>query len=311
MPTLTRASTTSCLTFQPRRPRNQNVPVPGFDPITQTWPITLASPLPAITHPVTIDGFTQANTAGRLPLPRPGQLGRAEMADRRRAHRRNVHPDTLAPLPVGTTPPIPYSATAAGSPAGVDRDSWEPATCRSPKPIPGVLAIAFQGADGEEAIPNLIAANDLTGGAGPSITIQTMTVGGVPIGNPTLISSVPNSTVAIDGNNAAGPRDHRRQPDRRGDGAGARRLPRASSADWPIEGFGVGISIPSPTDVGDLIQGNSIGEYLAYPVDSQTGVPLPSPGHGRSRRAGQHARKGSCWARPTRRWAASRPRMPM
>ena len=34
---------------------------------------------------------------------------------------------------------------------------------------------------------------------------------------------------------------------------------------------------PSPTDVGDLIQGNFIGEYLAYPVDPHTGVALPAP----------------------------------
>ena len=44
-----------------------------------------------------------------------------------------------------------------------------------------------------------------------------------------------------------------------------------------IEGFNVGVSIPDPTDVGDLIQGNFIGEYLAYPVDPETGVPLPAP----------------------------------
>ena len=44
-----------------------------------------------------------------------------------------------------------------------------------------------------------------------------------------------------------------------------------------IEGFGVGISIPDPTDVGDLIQGNSIGEYLVYPVDPLTGIALPLP----------------------------------
>ena len=44
-----------------------------------------------------------------------------------------------------------------------------------------------------------------------------------------------------------------------------------------IEGFGVGVSIPDPTDVGDSIQGNFIGPYLAYPVDQVTGDPLPAP----------------------------------
>src|SRR5262245_44072704 len=33
-----------------------NVPVPGFDPGTQTWRITPASPLPTITRSLSIDG---------------------------------------------------------------------------------------------------------------------------------------------------------------------------------------------------------------------------------------------------------------
>ena len=37
-----------------------DVPVPGFDPGTQTWTITLQSPLPAITNTVSIDGYTEA-----------------------------------------------------------------------------------------------------------------------------------------------------------------------------------------------------------------------------------------------------------
>src|SRR5262249_24161329 len=34
---------------------------------------------------------------------------------------------------------------------------------------------------------------------------------------------------------------------------------------------------PAPGDVGDLIQGNFIGMYLIYPVNSNTGAPLPAP----------------------------------
>ena len=44
-----------------------------------------------------------------------------------------------------------------------------------------------------------------------------------------------------------------------------------------IDGFGVGVSVPNPSDVGDLIQGNFIGMYLEYPVDPNTGAALPSP----------------------------------
>ena len=99
---------------------NLNVPVPGFDPITQTWTITLASPLPAITHSVAIDGYTQANL--RVPYRYPDQVTSAVQ---------NLFVDgiptggtftltTSAPLPVGTTPPIPYNATAAQVQAALD-----------------------------------------------------------------------------------------------------------------------------------------------------------------------------------------------
>ena len=43
-----------------------------------------------------------------------------------------------------------------------------------------------------------------------------------------------------------------------------------------ISGFNVGVSVDNPV-VGNLIQGNSIGDYFLYPVDPETGAPLPSP----------------------------------
>ena len=49
-----------------------------------------------------------------------------------------------------------------------------------------------------------------------------------------------------------------------------------------ISGFSVGVSVSALDNsgnpvVGDLIQGNSIGDYFVYPVDPETGSPLPSP----------------------------------
>ena len=41
-----------------------------------------------------------------------------------------------------------------------------------------------------------------------------------------------------------------------------------------IDGFGIGVSVPNPGDVGNLIQGNFIGNYLLYPVDPSTGASL-------------------------------------
>ena len=45
-----------------------NVPVAGFDPVTQTWQITLNSPLPTITHAVSIDGFSAGEPSGSVPV---------------------------------------------------------------------------------------------------------------------------------------------------------------------------------------------------------------------------------------------------
>ena len=58
-----------------------------------------------------------------------------------------------------------------------------------------------------------------------------------------------------------------------------------------ISGFSVGVSVPALDTsrnpvVGDLIQGNSIGDYFTYPVDTDTGTALPSPDNVEFVRAG-------------------------
>ena len=44
-----------------------------------------------------------------------------------------------------------------------------------------------------------------------------------------------------------------------------------------IDGFGVGVSIPGPDDVGDLVQGNFIGQYFLSEFDPTTGAALTGP----------------------------------
>ena len=44
-----------------------------------------------------------------------------------------------------------------------------------------------------------------------------------------------------------------------------------------IDGFGVGVSIPGPGNVGDLVQGNFIGQYFVSQFDPITGAALPAP----------------------------------
>src|SRR5262249_39609796 len=52
-----------------------DVPVPGFDPVTQTWRITPNTPLPAITNTVWLDGYTQAEAG--VPFRYPSQVSLA------------------------------------------------------------------------------------------------------------------------------------------------------------------------------------------------------------------------------------------
>ena len=156
---------------------NLDVPVPGFDPVNQTWTITLDTALPAITSPVTIDGYSEAEVG------------------------------------------VPYRYPAQSS------------------------------------------------------------------STPVLIKSSPNTTPAIDGNNAQA----RVIIDgSQTSGATGFVLDASHSAlrGLIIDGFGVGVgvgvSVPhldasGNPNVGDLIQGNFVGDYFIYPVDPNTGQALPSP----------------------------------
>jgi hypothetical protein len=256
---------------------NLNVPVSGFDPGTQTWEITLASPLPPITRPVDIDGYTEGNVG--VPYRYPDQVSSAvqTLTFTGVPTGGSFTLTTTAPLPAGTTPPIPYSATAAQVQAALN--SLIPAgdVTVSGGPLPStLLTFTFQGAYAGLAIPNLIVTSSLYGGTFQSIDVGTTTVGGVALSAPILISTVPNATAALDGNNA-----QVRIVLNGSQTSGAAGLVLNASDSQirglAIEDFAIGISIPNATNVGDLIQGNAIGRYLAYPVDPNTGTPLPAP----------------------------------
>ena len=89
------------------------IPVPGFDPSTQTWTITLNSPLPAITQTVSIDGYSQAVSG--VPFRYPSEVSSAvqvvTVASTITGGTFTL--STSAPLPQGTTGPIAYNATPA------------------------------------------------------------------------------------------------------------------------------------------------------------------------------------------------------
>src|SRR5208337_3816263 len=88
-----------------------------------------------------------------------------------------------------------------------------------------------------------------------------------------MITSVPNTTAAKNGNNAQG-----RVIIEGNQTVGGAGLEVEAShcviSGLIIDGFDIGVSVPLTTDVGNLIQGNYIGNYLLYPVDPSNGTPL-------------------------------------
>ena len=251
-----------------------NVPVSGFNPNTQTWTITLNSALPAITHAVVIDGFSEANTG--VPFRYTDELVSAvqDVEVNGLPSGGTYTLTTAAPLPAGTTAPIPYNATAAQVQNALALLVGN-ANVTATQLGAGLAAVTFQGAYSGMAIPNLVADySGLTGGTTPSVTIIPTTAGS--LNTPTYITSVPNTVAAIDGDNA----QVRVIIDGSNTSGSTGFVLDASDSiirGLAVEGFGVGISIPDPTNVGDSIQGNFIGPYLAYPVDQGTGDPLPAP----------------------------------
>ena len=93
---------------------------------------------------------------------------------------------------------------------------------------------------------------------------------------PTEITTVPNSTAAINGNNAR----VRVIIDGSASGGGTGFILDASYSmlrGLIIANFAVGVSIPNPTDVGNSIQGDFVGDYFLHPVNPNSGLPLPAP----------------------------------
>jgi hypothetical protein len=253
-----------------------SIPVPGFDPGTQTWTIQLQSPLPPITQTVSIDGYTQANSG--VPFRYPSQVSSAvQTVDLTGVLTGGTFTlSTSSPLPVGTTGPIAFNATADQVQAallGIQGLAGNIVVTGSP----GAYAVTFQGAFGQRAIPDLIGNPNGLVGAFPGMSVATLVPGGVPIGDPTMIFSVPNTTAAKNGNYA-----HVRVIlDGTQTGGGTGVVLNASHcvlSGLIIDGFGIGVSVPSPSDIGNLIQGNFIGNYLLYPVNLQSGTALSGPG---------------------------------
>ena len=179
------------------------VPVPGFDPATQTWRITLQSPLPAITNTVSIDGYSE-RTVG-VPFRYPSQVSLAvqSLTVLGSPTGGSFTLSTLLPLPAGTTVQIPYNANAATVQAALETIIGPGNVTVTGGPAPDTqMTITFGGAYARQTLLNLQWTGNLTGGTNPGLSIETVSVGGTPVGDPVYIQSIPNTVDALQGNNA-------------------------------------------------------------------------------------------------------------
>ena len=175
----TRRRTISSSTSRPRRRRPANVPVPGFDPATQTWRINLPVPsqrsltqfrstgiakLTMVACRFAIQAITPAVQSITIMVVRPaGPLLSAP----------------AFPLPANTTVPIPWNAGAGVVQAALgaivgpgQRDGY-----RGTRPQHCLDDITFQNAYAQQTIQPLSATSNLTGGTNPGLSVQTVRPG--------------------------------------------------------------------------------------------------------------------------------------
>jgi hypothetical protein len=259
-----------------------NVPVAGFDPTTQTWTITLNTPLPAITTPISIDGYSEAHSGVPYRYPNAVSSAVQQLSVTGSPTGGTFTLTTAAPLPVGTTVAIPYNASAGTIQAALGAIVGLANVSVTGGPAPdSSFSITFQNTYAGMSIPDLVGNSSLTGGTNPGVVAQTTTAGGTATQDPVYIKSVPNSVAARSGDNARA----RIIIDGHNTSGATGFVMEASHATLRgliITGFQTGVSVSSLDTsgnpvLGDLIQGNFIGDYFLYPVDTSTGAALPSP----------------------------------
>jgi hypothetical protein len=234
-----------------------------YDATYQVWRIQVDSPLPAITDQVNIDGYSQNVITGQTPG-------------------NEIQTVSLTGLPTGgtftltfegqTTAPIPYNATADQVRVALENLSTigQGNIAASLGPVDtGLVSLTFQRALGETDVPQitgdgsgLITPPGLTGGVftstvangvagnitsdpnqlsvGFDAKVRVILEGGVPGSTPgtTVPSNFPGLTIQSNHNIIRG---------------------------LSIDGFSSGITIQGPDAIGNLIQGNYLGQYVLFP----------------------------------------------
>ena len=144
------------------------VPVPGFDPTTQTWRITLQSPLPA-DHQHCLDRrVLRAPVGVKFRYPSQVSLAVQSLTVLGSPTGGSFTLSTLLPLPAGTTGQIPYNANAATVQAALEEIIGQGNVTVTGGPAPDTqMTITFGGAYARQTLPNLQWTGNLTGGTNP------------------------------------------------------------------------------------------------------------------------------------------------
>jgi hypothetical protein len=234
-----------------------NVNTPGvinYDPAAENWRIQPTSALPTITNQLFIDGYTQNVFAPGTPTNESQSVG-ITGSPTGGSFQLTFEGKTTAPIPFDASTALVQAALENLSTIGVGN------VVVNAGPLPdSPVSITFQKALGDTNVPQVVAdGSGLTGGTAPTATAVTTTDGVAA----SIVSAQSNLTTPV-GSNA-----HVRVilDGSLSGGATGLTITAAHSRvrGLIIDGFSTGIHILGPTAVGNLIQGNYIGQYLVWP----------------------------------------------
>jgi hypothetical protein len=257
-----------------------NTPVPGFDPYTQSWRITLERPLPAVTDSVVIDGYSQAHAG--VPYRYPAQFTFINEIQHLIVTGNPTSGTFQLRVPLvsgvsagGLTAALPYNATAMQIQTEMERILGAGNVKATGGPVnESFVSMEFIGQlAGLPIDPLHSEAENFMGGLAPQVFLSNGAQGGVgEILEPVLIFSTRNELPALEGNNAKVRviLDGRNVTTPGFD----IQAPHCEVRGFAIDNFDVGIAIDNRNAAGTRIQGNFLGQYLMYPVNVGTGGPL-------------------------------------
>jgi hypothetical protein len=246
--------------------------VVNFNLANQVWTIDVNSPLPPITGEVTIDGYTQKYVTS---AENPSAFQKVVLAG-------NPTGGTFTLTFEGdTTGPIPFNATALQVQTALEAlpniGPGNAATTGGPVNSPTAVVIDLLNAANPGPIQLLTGdAGNLQGLSGsetpPAVSISAFAADIASVPNARTVGFNAEVRVSIDGSDTNVPADFPGLTIE-----SAHNVIRGLA----IHGFSVGISLQGPDAIGNLIQGNYLGQYLVFPNQNiATSPSFVAPGIG-------------------------------